>query len=254
MTRSELTWLCRRYTRVYQLSVVWCGVAWRRVVAIVTEAQLARPERTKSRASRRVRDCVHACIRPFVCSGFDEAAFTPAPKRHEPINPHLLSVSPTLRALLYPRASTSPEFRWSSPGNRFISPAFLSLRPTVAFQFVPSLFHRFHGDVARPTFWSPVCFYLSRGCIPYRGNFIPLAPRVRSLTVAARSITVYKDRGKVRYRRMSYRDSVSLSLSLFLSFCSINRVYVFGEPTKMTPWSLGCASIVISSSPILFLI
>lgn len=157
MTRSELTWLCRRYTRVYQLSVVWRGVAWRRVVAVVTEA---RPERTKSRASRRVRDCVHACIRPFVCSGFDEAAFTPAPKRHEPINPHLLSVSPTLRALLYPRASTSPEFRWSSPGNRFISPAFLSLRPTVAFQFVPSLFHRFHGDVARLTFWSPVCFYL----------------------------------------------------------------------------------------------
>lgn len=131
--------VCTRYT-VRELCILGCawprrtrGAQWRDTRVFTRATPTGQPWRPgwKSRDVRRVRDCVHACIRPFVCTGFD---------RELPLRDGgetRANQSPSAFGFATPyvhHPPTSPEFRWSSPGNRFISPPF---HPTVDFQFLP---------------------------------------------------------------------------------------------------------------------
>lgn len=180
--------VCTRYT-VRELCILGCawprrtrGAQWRDTRVFTRATPTGQPWRPgwKSRDVRRVRDCVHACIRPFVCTGFD---------RELPLRgggETRANQSPSAFGFATPyvhHPPTSPEFRWSSPGNRFISPPF---HPTQ--QWISSFFLGFREGDPQLTFslhslslpLSPstsMCFYL-REDVP--ANFIPHAPQ-RSL-------------------------------------------------------------------------
>lgn len=167
---------CTRYTELCIL-----GCAWPRRTRVFTRPTPAE-QPWKSRDVRRVRDCVHACIRPFVCAGFD---------RELPLRgggETRANQSPSAFGFATPyvhHPPTSPEFRWSSPGNRFISPPFLSFPrsntgfpPSSSLDSVRGIHSVANILVAPPPHpFSPVCFYL-REDVP--ANFIPHAPQ-RSL-------------------------------------------------------------------------
>lgn len=197
--------VCTRYT-VRELCILGCawprrtrGAQWRDTRVFTRATPTGQPWRPgwKSRDVRRVRDCVHACIRPFVCTGFD---------RELPLRgggETRANQSPSAFGFATPyvhHPPTSPEFRWSSPGNRFISPPF---HPTQ--QWISSFFLGFReGDPQLTSsllslFLYVYVFLSQGGC---SGQFY--SPRASKIPVSvdARSATVYKDRGFVCYRRM----------------------------------------------------
>ena len=186
--------------------------------------QLVRTGRAPSRALFDAR--VIACTRaqdPLCALSFGirrRVVCTPPPERHEPINPHLLSVSSTLRAplrhhpfsnlVLFYVPGISMIFAWKQ-----IYLACFSFSLTDSSFPVCSLLSPW-GMLLAPTFSAtPMCFYLEdvshAEAILFRLH--------RLLTVAARSITAYKDRGEVLR---------PVSLSLFLPFylCLSLSLYV----------------------------
>lgn len=151
------------YTRVYQ-SYPW---------------QSNRGSRAMFDVCAWLRARVH---KTFVCAGFD---------RELPLRgggETRANQSPSAFGFATPyvhHPPTSPEFRWSSPGNRFISPPFLSFPrsntgfpPSSSLDSVRGIHSVANILVAPPPHpSSPVCFYL-REDVP--ANFIPHAPQ-RSL-------------------------------------------------------------------------
>lgn len=131
-----------------------------------------------------------------------ESCLYEAAERHEPINPHLLSVSPPLTCTTLLRPRNFDDLRLETDLSRLLSSPFLD--PTVDFHRVLPWIP-WGGSIVLLTsllhlLLTPSRVFLSQGGCS--GQFY--SPRASKIPVSvdARSATVYKDRGFVCYRRV----------------------------------------------------